>query len=96
MLVKKPFKTNDVVTLKLNSAEEVIATLVSDGPTSVTISKAVVMTPGPQGMAMMPWIMSAEDLEIPISKDRITVMLHTQKDVADGYTQATTNIQLVK
>lgn len=95
-LIKKPAKAGDVVTIKLSTAEELIARLDSEDDASITVSKPMTLSYGAQGVGMTPWLITAEnDSGIQISKKRIMVMVPTMKKAAEQYIQGTTGIKVV-
>ena len=61
----------------------------------ITVSKPSVLAQGPQGMGMIPWIMSAQSQKITLNKSNIVAQISTDEDIAKSYTQATSSIQIV-
>jgi hypothetical protein len=95
-LIKKPARTGDVVTIKLQTAEEVIARLENETADKIEVTRPLTLTYGPQGVGMTPWIITAEpDIRIEIDKSRIMAMTPTMKQAADQYLQGTTGIKTV-
>lgn len=95
MLINKGFSTNDVVTLKLTSGEELVGRFVEETDTHIKLSKIMVLTMGPQGVGMVPYLFTVEsDREIPISLSTVVVKVESAKDSASQYIQATTGIKL--
>lgn len=95
MLFDKPLKSGEVVTVKLTTGEELIARFEESTDSGLTVSKAVVLAPGAQGIGMVPWIMSAEPSQITLNKDTILTYATTQKEIADKYIEMTSSIKLV-
>jgi hypothetical protein len=96
MLVKTPAQKGDVVTLKLTTGEEVVATYQDDDTQSITVSKCVCLVPQQEGMGLAPWLLTAPDDSVEISKANVVVWLKSQQELARMYTQATTGIQLAQ
>ncbi len=95
-LIKKPAKAGDVVTIKLSTAEELIARLDAEDSAFITISKPITLSYGAQGIGMTPWLITAEnDSGVQISKERIMVMVPTMKKAAEQYIEGTTGIKVV-
>ena len=94
MLLEKPMATGDVVSLKLVNGDEIIARLESDDEKSVSITKPLAITAGPQGLGMIPWIFLGNKETITIKKDHIFVIIPSKKEAADQYMQGTTGIAL--
>lgn len=95
MLLQKPVTKNDVVSIKLITGEEMIATYDSETDAVITVSKPSALGQGPQGVGIMPWMMSAQPERIELNKNTVIAMAATDEEIAKAYTQATTNIQLV-
>lgn len=93
--INVPHKAGDIVTVKLSSSEEIIATLTAETGDTVTVEKPVILIQGQQGVGMMPWMMSAEETKINIKSSHVMAIVKTQADVAKAYTQNTTSIQMV-
>lgn len=97
MLISKPLAANEVVTLKLTSGEELVATFVKEEDGKTVVSKPCTIAQSQQGMGLIPWVMTAPTNEsVPISNAAIAATVRTDKEIADAYIQTTTNIQLVK
>ncbi len=95
-LIKKPARSGDVVTIKLTTAEELIARLDAEDDVSITVSKPMTLSYGAQGVGMTPWLITAEnDSGVQIPKKRIMVMTPTMKQAAEQYIQGTTGIKVV-
>jgi hypothetical protein len=95
-LIKKPMNRGDIVTIKLTSAEELIARLDADTPTHYEISRPMTLSYSQQGIALTPWLITADnDSNLQIVKERVMVITTTMKQAADQYIQGTTGIQTV-
>lgn len=95
MLLQKPIAKNDVVTLKILTGEELIATYDSETDSVVSVHKPATLAQGPQGMGIIPWMMSAKADKIELNKNTVIAMAPTDTEIAKAYSQATTDIQLV-
>ena len=94
MLIEKSIKLNDVITIKLTTGEELIARYQGEESSSLNITKPIVLAAGAQGIGMVPWLMSGLPDTISINKDIVITHCSTQKEIADQYIQATTDIKL--
>ena len=97
MLSVQPFKTGDVVVIKLMTGEEIITKLVEPDITAYSISRPLVFTMHPQTgqPALIPWLMSLNPKDpkpVVINKSAVVGMTMPAKEIADSYTQATTGI----
>ena len=96
MLIDKGVTPGEVITIKLTSGEELVAKLVEEHSDYIKITKSMVLTAGPNGLAMVPYLFTVEqDKEIRMSKNTITVMAPTMKPAADQYLSSTSNIKIV-
>ena len=98
MLNLKPsYVTNDVVTLKLVTGEEIIGKLMEDKSDALKITRPLVFTVNPQnGQAMLiPWLMSVDQKDttpIDVYKNNVVMVTKTVKQISDNYLQATSGI----
>ena len=84
---------NKVYTIKLMSGEEIISRVnQNDGVTKLLRPRTVGM--GPQGFAMMPWMMSAPDNDVVISDTVIVGATETSQSIATQYIKQVTGIQV--
>lgn len=95
MLISKPITEGSTVTLKLTSGEELVARFNGESDTHYKLGKPVVLTMTPQGIGMVPYLITVDpDLDVSISKGTVTVMATTGKQASDQYIQGTTGIKL--
>lgn len=95
MLIDKGVTEGEIVTIKLTSGEEILAKLVEDGPLHFKLNKPMVLSMGPQGIGMMPYLLTASvDKDIKLVRATVTVIEATDKSFADAYIQQTTGIKL--
>lgn len=96
MLINKGVSPNEVVTIKTSGGEEIVAKLVEETTTHYKVSRPMVLTMGPQGVGMIPYMLTVgPNVDVPFHKDSIMVILPTDKGAADQYTQNVTGIKLV-
>ena len=96
MLANKQYNMGDVVTFKLSTSEEIIATVLEDTMIDFKIRKPVALVPTPKGgLGMVPALFSVELNTASISLQKSSVVMHasTRKDVADEYIKGTTGIK---
>ena len=95
MLLRKSLE-GSVVTLKLTSGEELVARLQEKTATGYRVVNPMVLTMGPKGIGLMPYLITAnmeEDLEI--SSHVVAVAVATDKEPSDQYIQSTTGIKMI-
>ena len=89
-------KDGDLITLKLASGEEVVATLVGHGIDIVSIEKALVLMQGPQGLAFGTFFSTAEqDAPINIARDKITAVAHINDKISGEYKKVFSKIETI-
>lgn len=88
-------QTNRVYTLKLNSGEELIAKVVSETNTTLTIENPVSVAPGPQGMGLVPSMFTADPSQlVTINTNCVAMYAETDDSVRMKYIEATTGIKV--
>jgi hypothetical protein len=94
MLLEKPIDSGDIVSIKLINGEELIARFESENAEEIKISKPLLVTLGPQGLGMMPWVFLGNKDVLSVKKNHVFVTIPSKKDAADQYLQGTTGIAL--
>jgi len=97
MLIQKPVEKNDVITVKLLTGEEILGRFEADDEEGLHISRASVVAANPEGgLGLVPWMMSSMPEKICINKNTVVTYSPTVEQIADKFTEATSNIQVVK
>ena len=94
MLLQKPIREGDVVSVKLINGDEIIARLEADDHQGITLNKPLAITMSAQGLGMIPWVFLGEKDSYTLKREHIFVMVPSKKDAADQYLQGTTGIAL--
>lgn len=95
MLIEKPLKNGDVVSMKLSSGEEIISKLEEESPDFYKISKPLMVAATQQGLGLAPYMFTVDpESMIKINKTSIICTVPTEKDMASQYIQNTTGIKL--
>jgi len=95
MLIDKGFSVGEVVTIKLITGEELVGKLVEEMTDGLKVSKPVVLSVGPQGVGMIPYLFTVNpNKEIVILNSAIITKTVCDKQFADQYIQGTTGIKL--
>jgi hypothetical protein len=93
MLVEKAYKVNDIVTMALNSGQEVLGKLVREDEENFVLLRPLTIAFGQQGAAFQPFTMTGDsEGEVSFMKDKVVAVLKTNKETTDGYRQATTGL----
>jgi hypothetical protein len=95
MLIDKGISAGQVVTFKMSNGDEMIAKFIEETGNGYKISKPMVLSAGPQGIGMVPFMFTANhEKEIIVFKNFVMAMQSTERQFADQYTQGTTGIAL--
>ena len=93
----KSYTTDDIITLRLVTGEEILAKYVGESDLAYTISRPMALMPGPQGVMLAQMAMTLElNTEVEIQKVHVIVHGHTRDEARDSYIQATTGIKTVR
>ena len=94
MLIQTPIAANDIVTIKLLTGEEVMATLINNEGDTITIKKPSTIASNGQGMGIVPWMMTSRAESVEINKTAVIAMARTEEEIAKAYTETTSSIKL--
>lgn len=95
MIIDKGISPGEVVTMKLSTGEEIIGKMIEENAHGIKISKPMVLSAGPQGIGMIPFMLTVSpDKDIVINYSSIVSKGVTDKQFADAYIQNTTGIKL--
>lgn len=95
MLLNKPISAGETISIKLISGEEIIARLEEENLDNIKVNRPLLVTVGPQGLGMMPFIFLNGSDTITLKNSHILAMGTAKKEAADQYIQGTTGIKLV-
>ena len=95
MLIDKGLTEGSVVTIKLVNGEEILAKLVETTATGYKISKPLTLSAGPKGLGMVPCLFTVDhEKDLTIDKSAVMVIVNTEQEFANQYTQGTTGIAI--
>jgi DhnA family fructose-bisphosphate aldolase class Ia len=95
MLIDKGLTEGSVVTIKLMNGEEILAKLVETTATGYKISKPLALSAGPKGLGMVPFLFTVDhEKDLTIDKSAVMVIVNTEQEFANQYTQGTTGIAI--
>lgn len=93
MLIDTPYKNGDIVSLKLNSGEEVIAKLEDESNNQLSLSKPLMVAATQQGLGLAPFMFTVDqESKIKLNLTSVSVVAKTEKDMASQYIQSTTGL----
>jgi len=91
----KDLTNTDVVTIKLNSKEEIITRLSEITENELLLRKPMCMVQTQSGVGMIPWIITGNpNHDIWLQTDSIMALVKTQPDLASNYIESTTGLKL--
>jgi len=97
MLINKGVATDELVTIRTVSGEEIIGKLVEDNDKFISLNKPRALVATQKGAALAPFLFTTDVEVIPFAKHSLmTGPLPTGKEVSDLYLQQTTGIALAK
>lgn len=99
-VINKDYKSNDVISIKLTTGEEVIGYFVMSDSTCVVLRKPLVPVSTGQGqLALAPYLMTSDYMSkgsnITFAAHTVVTSDHTNKQIADAYTQQVSGITQV-
>ena len=95
MLLERPIKKGSIITVKLNSGEELVARFETEDDDSLNISKVRTVAHGQQGLGIIPWMMTSQTATISVNKSTVVAYTPTDEEIAKSYQENTTDIKLV-
>jgi len=93
MLLEMPYKVGDVVSMKLTSGEEILATLEEEKGNSLVLKKPLMLIAQQQGLGLAPFMFTASpDSKITINTDKVICITKTIEEMAKQYISSTSGI----
>ena len=96
MIIQTPYKVGDIVSIKLSSGEEMVATLESETKEHVILRKPLMLVAGQNGAGLAPFMFTVDqDARYTVKLNSIICIVKTAKDATSTYTQSTTGLTVV-
>ena len=96
MIIQTPYKVGDIVSVKLSSGEEMVATLESETKEHVILRKPLMLVAGQNGAGLAPFMFTVDqDARYTVKLNSIICIVKTAKDATSTYTQSTTGLTVV-
>ena len=93
----KENKIGKIVSMKLTSGDEVVGKISGQTTEGITLSKPVILAASRDGLAMVPFMMTADpDGEFLFKVNNIMCLVDTNQQVSDAYFQSVTGITPVR
>jgi len=94
--IQVPYKDGDVVSIKLSSGEEMIATLVSENDKAVIVSRPRMLVAGEKGMMLAPYMFTVNpDAKYTIRLNSVICVCKTEETTAKSYSSQTSGIAVI-
>ena len=80
----------NVKLMRMRSGEDVVADLIEESDTTVTVANPIVAIPNGQGtLGFAPWapLLKGRNAPVTVPKDYIVYMADTQDEIVDQFTQ---------
>jgi hypothetical protein len=93
MLKEKTYEKGDIVTVYLQTGQEILGKLDSEDESYVVITKPLTIAMGPKGAAFQTFTVTGDsENNVYFKQEKVITMLKTRKETTDAYTQATSTI----
>lgn len=93
----KENKIGQIISMKLTSGDEVVGKVSGQTAEGITLSKPVILAASRDGLAMVPFMMTADpDGEYLFKTNNIMCVVNTNQQVSDAYYQSVTGITPVR
>jgi hypothetical protein len=93
MLIEKPIKKGEVVSVRLITGEEVIATLEEQTDAGLKLSKPMTVSMNQQGYGLMPFMLTVDpDQSHFIQQSHVMSIVKTNEGTEKAYIKSTTNL----
>ena len=93
MLKEKTYEKGDIVTVYLQTGQEILGKLDSEDDNYIVITKPLTIAMGPKGAAFQTFTITGDsENNVYFKQEKVITMLKTRKETTDAYTQATSTI----
>jgi hypothetical protein len=93
MLKEKIYEKGDIVTLYLQTGQEILGKLDEENGSYIVITKPLTIAMGPKGAMFQTFTVTGDsENNVYFKQDKVISMLKTRKETTDAYTQATSTI----
>ena len=92
-MLKQKFNQNDILSLKMQSGEEIICKFISQTADEYLIERPLALVMTQKGLGFAHWVQTSEEkAHMTISKDKVFTVVPTVKEAKDQHITATTGI----
>lgn len=87
---------DQIYTIKISNGDELVTKITAQDDNTYTLTKPLVVVPGPQGIQMILGLFTANpEKSISLNKTAVTMIAPSRDEVRDSYVEATTGIKPV-
>jgi hypothetical protein len=87
---------DQIYTIKISNGDELVTKITAEDDKTYTLTKPLVVVPGPQGIQMILGLFTANpEKSISLNKTAVTMIAPSRDEVRDSYVEATTGIKPV-
>jgi hypothetical protein len=96
MIIETPYKATDTITIMTTSGQEIVARLVEENDTILTVQKPMVIMASGQGIGLGPMAFTVNPAaKIRINKSATLFVAKTDGEMAKQYIASTSGIQMI-
>jgi len=93
MLIDSGFKANDIIAMRIQGGDEVIAKFLSQDDKTIKVSKPLALAMTQQGIGMQQYLVMGDmTKDFVFNKTSVVTTQKANKQAADNYIQGTTGI----
>jgi hypothetical protein len=97
MIIQTPYKVGDIVSIKLNSGEEMIARLDEETADHLVLNKPLILVAAETGVGLAPFMFTiGPDAKVRLRLNSIICVVKSANDAGDTYITQTTGLKLAK
>jgi len=94
MLIDSGFQPNDIIAMRIQGGDEVVAKFISQDEKTIKVAKPLALAITQQGVGMTQYLMMADmTKDFVFNKSAVITMQKANKGATDSYIQGTTGIQ---
>ena len=96
MIIETPYKATDTITIMTTAGQEIVARLVEETDTIITVQKPMAIMTSGQGIGLGPVSFTVNpDAKIRINKSATLFVAKTDGEMAKQYVASTSCIQMI-
>ena len=97
MIIETSYKVGDIVSIKLNSGEEMIAKFEEQTATHIILKKPLILVAAEKGVGLSPFMFTVSpEAKVRLNINSIICVVESAKDASNTYISQTTGIHIAK